>query len=165
MKDHQSHDVLLMCVRCHQLSNLHDATLRASLAVQCSAPIGTENDVKLRDNFDLKKVKSAGRALLNAKHKLPDSRREQLLQVFYFHGFLFMSVSLNMHSIVFLVEDWSQFAPLRFFSYYSHSQYNWMIYFPGAKRPLWNRRGHRRCHKGCQWVQFPWNEFRLHTSQ
>eukprot|EP00088_Acartia_fossae_P022853 TRINITY_DN2395_c0_g1_i1.p1 TRINITY_DN2395_c0_g1~~TRINITY_DN2395_c0_g1_i1.p1 ORF type:complete len:602 (+),score=79.45 TRINITY_DN2395_c0_g1_i1:69-1874(+) len=85
MKDHQSHDVLLMCVRCHQLSNLHDATLRASLAVQCSAPIGTENDVKLRDNFDLKKVKSAGRALLNAKHKLPESRKEELLQVLRDH--------------------------------------------------------------------------------
>ena len=40
MKDHQSHDVLLMCVRCHQLSNIHDAELRRELAELCDAPIG-----------------------------------------------------------------------------------------------------------------------------
>jgi len=85
MKDHQSHDVLLLCVRCHQLSNLHDASLRNSLALECSAPIGTENDVKLRDNFDLKKVKSAGRALLNAKNKLPEDRKNELIQVLKDH--------------------------------------------------------------------------------
>jgi len=40
MKDHQSHDVLLMCVRCHQLSNIHDTELRRELAELCDAPIG-----------------------------------------------------------------------------------------------------------------------------
>ena len=81
MKDHQSHDVLLMCVQCHQISNLHDASLRSQLALECQAPIGTENDIKLRDNFDLKKVKSAGRALKNSKSNLPQSRRDELSQV------------------------------------------------------------------------------------
>jgi hypothetical protein len=85
MKDHQSHDVLLLCVRCHQLSNLHDASLRTKLALECNAPIGTENDVKLRDNFDLKRVKSAGRALYNAKDKLPEQRKNELLQILKDH--------------------------------------------------------------------------------
>ena len=40
MKDHQSHDVLLMCVRCHQKSNILDAGLRSRLAHECGAPIG-----------------------------------------------------------------------------------------------------------------------------
>ena len=40
MKDHQSHDVLLMCVPCHQLSNIHDTELRRELAELCDAPIG-----------------------------------------------------------------------------------------------------------------------------
>jgi len=85
MKDHQSHDVLLMCVQCHQISNLHDASLRAQLALECQAPIGTENDVKLRDNFDLKRVKSAGRALKNSKNNLPQSRRDELSQILKDH--------------------------------------------------------------------------------
>jgi len=85
MKDHQSHDVLLMCVRCHQLSNLHDANLRTKLSIECNAPIGTENDVKLRDNFDMKRVKSAGRALHTAMNKLPEDRKNELLQVLKDH--------------------------------------------------------------------------------
>jgi len=85
MKDHQSHDVLLMCVKCHQISNLHDASLRSQLALECQAPIGTENDIKLRDNFDLKKVKSAGRALKNSKSNLPQSRRDELSQILKDH--------------------------------------------------------------------------------
>ena len=77
MKDHQSHDVLLMCVSCHQRSNLYDAEVRKYLSDLCSAPIGTEEDVKVRANVDLKKVKSAGRALIN-RDKIPDWRIVEL---------------------------------------------------------------------------------------
>ena len=48
MRDHQSHDVLLMCIGCHQESNLHDFGLRKMLEVECDAPIGTADDVKVR---------------------------------------------------------------------------------------------------------------------
>merc|ERR1719474_415182 len=81
MKDHQSHDVLLMCVKCHQKSNLCDAELRNKLAKECNAPIGTASDIKFSNNFELKKVKSAGRALSSTKAKLPPQRRLELEQV------------------------------------------------------------------------------------
>ena len=48
MKSHQSHDVLLLCVTCHQESNCLDLRLRQELAEECRAPIGTEADVKVR---------------------------------------------------------------------------------------------------------------------
>lgn len=38
MKDHTSHDVLLLCPRCHQLSNASDQKIREKLAIQCDAP-------------------------------------------------------------------------------------------------------------------------------
>ena len=47
MRDHQSHDVLLMCISCHQDSNLHDFGLRKELEAECDAPIGTADDVKV----------------------------------------------------------------------------------------------------------------------
>ena len=47
MRDHQSHDVLLMCINCHQESNLHDFGLRKVLEAECDAPIGTADDVKV----------------------------------------------------------------------------------------------------------------------
>jgi len=87
MKDHQSHDVLLMCVRCHQRSNMYDADLRKKLSEECSAPIGTETDVKLRENTDLKKVRSAGRALqANRKRQcIPQARLQELEEVLLDH--------------------------------------------------------------------------------
>ena len=91
MKDHQSHDVLLMCVTCHQKSNLYDADVRRHLAELCDAPIGTEADVRVRANVDLKRVKSAGRALkCNAKmldltKKIPDRRLNELEDILKEH--------------------------------------------------------------------------------
>ncbi|TRY69122.1 hypothetical protein TCAL_04110 [Tigriopus californicus] len=80
MRDHQSHDILLMCVQCHQRSNLHDYDLRHKLAQECNAPIGTDEDVKVREDFALKGVRSAARAL--EKHRkfqnLPEARAQEL---------------------------------------------------------------------------------------
>lgn len=38
IKDHTSHDIVLLCPRCHQLSNLFDFRLRSKLAHECNAP-------------------------------------------------------------------------------------------------------------------------------
>lgn len=38
MKDHTSHDILLLCPRCHQLSNMADLGVRSRLAEECDAP-------------------------------------------------------------------------------------------------------------------------------
>jgi len=87
MKDHQSHDVLLMCVKCHQKSNMYDADLRKKLSEECNAPIGTETDVKLRENVEFKKVRSAGRALqANRKRQcIPQDRLVELRAVLQDH--------------------------------------------------------------------------------
>ena len=50
MRDHQSHDILLMCINCHQESNLYDFGLRKALEAECDAPIGTADDVKVCQN-------------------------------------------------------------------------------------------------------------------
>ncbi|XP_043234842.1 exonuclease 3'-5' domain-containing protein 2-like isoform X1 [Amphibalanus amphitrite] len=81
MKSHQSHDVLLMCVSCHQESNSLDLKMRQRLAEECHAPIGTEADVKVREDQALRKVKSAGRALLKSRDKLPPQRAAELESV------------------------------------------------------------------------------------
>lgn len=38
MKDHTSHDVLLLCPKCHQQSNSSDLHFRHTLATLCDAP-------------------------------------------------------------------------------------------------------------------------------
>jgi hypothetical protein len=49
MKDHISHDVLLLCVDCHLRSNSFDVMLRQQLARECNAPIGSCDDVKVHN--------------------------------------------------------------------------------------------------------------------
>ena len=40
MKDHHSHDILLMCPECHRLSTFYDDKLRRELAIKYNAPLG-----------------------------------------------------------------------------------------------------------------------------
>ena len=40
LKDHHSHDVLLMCSECHRLSAFHDDKLRKELERKFNAPLG-----------------------------------------------------------------------------------------------------------------------------
>uniref|UniRef100_G3MNI8 3'-5' exonuclease domain-containing protein n=1 Tax=Amblyomma maculatum TaxID=34609 RepID=G3MNI8_AMBMU len=74
MKNHISHDILLLCLRCHQVSNLRDAALRKALAKECNAPIESGDISKAREDRLLRKVRSAGRALSNARGSLPEDR-------------------------------------------------------------------------------------------
>ena len=65
--------------------------VRRRLAEQCGAPLGAEATVKVRANFDLKKVQSAGRALRanvlqkNVLKKIPVKRVEELENVLKEH--------------------------------------------------------------------------------
>lgn len=43
MKSKASHDVLLLCPKCHQRSNMFDMNLRRKLSDECDAPL---NDAK-----------------------------------------------------------------------------------------------------------------------
>ncbi|KAM4691044.1 exonuclease 3'-5' domain-containing protein 2 [Rhinophrynus dorsalis] len=78
MKDHNSHDVLLLCTECHAVSNYYDTSLKQQLAEEFNAPIGCEEGVRLLEDPVRRQVRSAARALLNAA-KIPDLRKEELL--------------------------------------------------------------------------------------
>ncbi|XP_072283836.1 exonuclease 3'-5' domain-containing protein 2 [Pyxicephalus adspersus] len=78
MKDHNSHDVLLLCTSCHAVSNYYDNNLKQQLAVEFCAPIGCEEGVRMLEDATRRQVRSAARALLNAS-KLPEYRKEELL--------------------------------------------------------------------------------------
>lgn len=78
MKDHNSHDILLLCTNCHAASNVHDGFLKQQLAEEFAAPQGCEEGVRLLEDSDRRRVRSAARALLTAGEGLPEQRREEL---------------------------------------------------------------------------------------
>ncbi|XP_015253009.1 PREDICTED: exonuclease 3'-5' domain-containing protein 2 isoform X1 [Cyprinodon variegatus] len=78
MKDHNSHDILLLCTSCHAASNVHDGFLKQQLADEFAAPQGCEEGVRLLEDSDRRRVRSAARALLSARDGLPEQRREEL---------------------------------------------------------------------------------------
>ena len=79
MKDHNSHDVLLLCTSCHAISNYYDIHLKQQLAREFQAPIGSEEGLRLLEDPERRQVRSGARALLNAE-SLPAHRKEELLQ-------------------------------------------------------------------------------------
>uniref|UniRef100_A0A673FF15 Exonuclease 3'-5' domain-containing protein 2 n=1 Tax=Sinocyclocheilus rhinocerous TaxID=307959 RepID=A0A673FF15_9TELE len=81
MKDHNSHDILLLCTSCHAASNVHDGVLKQRLAEEHSAPQGCEEGIRLLEDADRRRVRSAARALLSASAGMPQSRKEELLSV------------------------------------------------------------------------------------
>ena len=61
LKDHASHDVLLLCMSCHVRSTQYDTVLRYQLADECNAPIDMGSGTKQLSDHDLQKVRSAAR--------------------------------------------------------------------------------------------------------
>ncbi|XP_030568100.1 exonuclease 3'-5' domain-containing protein 2 [Drosophila novamexicana] len=79
MKSHTSHDILLLCPSCHQLSNISDNKIRNKLAATCEAPFGHGEGVsKYHDDQQLRNVKSAGKALLSQSDRMPIQKVAQL---------------------------------------------------------------------------------------
>ncbi|XP_026164667.1 exonuclease 3'-5' domain-containing protein 2 isoform X2 [Mastacembelus armatus] len=78
MKDHNSHDILLLCTSCHAASNVHDSFLKQQLAEEFAAPQGCEEGVRLLEDSDRRRVRSAARALLIPGDGLPEKRRKEL---------------------------------------------------------------------------------------
>ncbi|KAK2157407.1 hypothetical protein LSH36_192g01012 [Paralvinella palmiformis] len=78
LKEHRSHDVVLMCSSCHRVSGLHDVGLKQHLTVKCNAGRDT---VKFKAESGLQKVKSAAKALLNTSAKIPANRIEELRNI------------------------------------------------------------------------------------
>uniref|UniRef100_A0A8C1CVH2 Exonuclease 3'-5' domain-containing protein 2 n=4 Tax=Cyprinus carpio TaxID=7962 RepID=A0A8C1CVH2_CYPCA len=81
MKDHNSHDILLLCTSCHAASNVYDGVLKQRLAEAHSAPQGCEEGIRLLEDADRRRVRSAARALLSASDGMPQTRKEELLTV------------------------------------------------------------------------------------
>ena len=78
-KNHLSHDILLLCLPCHQLSGLHDTHLRQVLAEEYSAPLNAST-ARFHDDPQKVKVKKFALALTKAKN-LPDTRRKEMEEV------------------------------------------------------------------------------------
>uniref|UniRef100_A0AAZ3PYY5 3'-5' exonuclease domain-containing protein n=1 Tax=Oncorhynchus tshawytscha TaxID=74940 RepID=A0AAZ3PYY5_ONCTS len=81
MKDHNSHDILLLCTSCHAASNVHDGFLKQQLADEYGTPQGCEEGVYLLEDSDRRRVRSAARALLTVGAGLPEARRDELQKV------------------------------------------------------------------------------------
>ncbi|KAM7159144.1 exonuclease 3'-5' domain-containing protein 2 [Molossus nigricans] len=79
MKDHNSHDVLLLCTSCHAISNYYDNHLKQQLAKEFQAPIGSEEGLRLLEDPERRQMRSGARALLSAE-SLPAQRKEELLR-------------------------------------------------------------------------------------
>ena len=78
MKAHQSHDILLLCPSCHEMSNYYDQQFRRKLADMCDAPLaGPLTHVRSKHVNDSRKLHSAVKAL-KEKTTLPESRRRDL---------------------------------------------------------------------------------------
>ncbi|XP_060647380.1 exonuclease 3'-5' domain-containing protein 2 [Drosophila nasuta] len=79
MKSHTSHDILLLCPSCHQLSNISDNKIRNRLAVSCDAPFKHKDGmVKYHEDRQLRSVKSAGKALLQQVDRIPAEKATQM---------------------------------------------------------------------------------------
>uniref|UniRef100_A0A1A9ZM47 Exonuclease 3'-5' domain-containing protein 2 n=1 Tax=Glossina pallidipes TaxID=7398 RepID=A0A1A9ZM47_GLOPL len=79
LKSHTSHDVLLLCPKCHQISNISDYKVRNKLSEMCDAPCNYHQKVpKPAELPELRQVKMAARALLNHAEQIPLERRKYL---------------------------------------------------------------------------------------
>ena len=85
LKSHQSHDVVLLCVDCHQTSNIQDNVFRQKMAEEFDAPLGCETDIKMSVDSNLKKVRNAAGALYKSREKLPPQRLHHLENVLKEH--------------------------------------------------------------------------------
>uniref|UniRef100_A0A6V7LYJ6 Exonuclease 3'-5' domain-containing protein 2 n=1 Tax=Bracon brevicornis TaxID=1563983 RepID=A0A6V7LYJ6_9HYME len=78
MKAHQSHDVLLLCPTCHEISNKHDLDFRRHLASIYDAPLSQSLPLTRSDhNHQKRKFLSAVNAL-KANPALPLQRKKEL---------------------------------------------------------------------------------------
>lgn len=81
MKDHCSHDVLLLCFECHIRNSFHEQELKNSLAAECDAPFANSKENRQRLELpDMMAVRSAARALLKGD-RIPEARKEELRKV------------------------------------------------------------------------------------
>uniref|UniRef100_A0A8C4QW68 Exonuclease 3'-5' domain containing 2 n=1 Tax=Eptatretus burgeri TaxID=7764 RepID=A0A8C4QW68_EPTBU len=81
LKNHKSHDVVLLCTCCHALANHHDLKFKQTLALECNVSITGEVSKRLLEDPERRAVRSAARALLLPAGRLPAERQHELSMV------------------------------------------------------------------------------------
>lgn len=81
-KQHALHDVLILCIKCHNEYEEHASKKKQQMADEMGVP---SNGVGLRTNKLYNQIRNAGHALMEFYDKIPVSRREQLLDVLRDH--------------------------------------------------------------------------------
>lgn len=74
LKEHAVHDVLILCVNCHNEYEDQAFELKKQISQEMDVPI-----VKAEVNKDVLNVRTAAHALVNYYDKIPNPRREELL--------------------------------------------------------------------------------------
>lgn len=88
MKSHQSHDILLLCPACHEVSNCHDLQLRRKLAELCDAPLSGPLSHKRNEIPRYWRMLQSAVKVLRDETSLPQERRKELeLYVMKFTGY------------------------------------------------------------------------------
>lgn len=78
MKDSASHDVVLLCWKCHQMSNICDLSMRQKLKIQCDAPLdGIVPSDKRSAIQKLSNEQKLAKPLIIGKN-IPETRKEEL---------------------------------------------------------------------------------------
>lgn len=79
MKSKTSHDVLLLCLRCHQNSNMSDIKIRRELEETCTAPLsGAVPAEFVEEGRKLQREQRWARALCKEKN-IPEARRDEMM--------------------------------------------------------------------------------------
>ncbi|XP_058455385.1 exonuclease 3'-5' domain-containing protein 2 [Malaya genurostris] len=78
MKEHVSHDILLLCAPCHRASNMFDENMRLKLASLCMAPYSMQENPKEIRVENISDLRKATRALLYSSGKIPEERKKIL---------------------------------------------------------------------------------------
>jgi hypothetical protein len=85
IKSHSSHDVVLLCARCHARADFENDKLRKQLVNEVGTPIASTKEAKESVDNVLKQVVAAASALVRNRERLPTERREELLDVLRKH--------------------------------------------------------------------------------
>ena len=82
IKDHSYHDVLLMCIECHDNYENHAGRLKQEIAEEFGVPL-TGKGYGL--DVNLKKINSWASALIKHGDKIPQARRKEIIEAMRTH--------------------------------------------------------------------------------
>jgi len=79
LKSHRSHDIVLLCIDCHEVAQAAQDKLKRKLSEEYQIPLNFPlMDSEERTKLNPLKVRAAAKALENSRDKIPPNRLEQL---------------------------------------------------------------------------------------